>query len=223
MRFATTVAIVSALVLLQQVSANLTEQEKLAYKEKQPPGEIDYCQPCLQKAMNNHFPHACAADMNSDEANGRPGGATEEEDRCVCIAFQNHSWMKADCSFECNYVHNEKAMKYFLTSDKMPGCDKWIDFSTGQEKLIEGFTPKDPNYVPEVYEQAPPPPPLAEGEEGADGRVPISVHIEHDEAKAAQMELEGKLPLGSAKGIKDHEEKKKADAAAEPEIKKDEL
>ncbi|KAF9111495.1 hypothetical protein BGX27_004834 [Mortierella sp. AM989] len=191
MRFsiASTVVAVSSLALLSssRVSAALTPQERVAYELSAGP-EPNYCGPCLTKAMHNHFPHACAANLNSDEANNRPTGPTDAESRCVCIAFQDLYWKKKDCSLECPYVHNEKAMQYFLPSEKIEGCDKWIDFSTGKEKVVEGFAIKNEDHVPEVFEIAPPPVVSSEADSEDDGRFKLTVNVKHAEEKKVTLD-----------------------------------
>ncbi|KAG0245151.1 hypothetical protein B0O80DRAFT_458916 [Mortierella sp. GBAus27b] len=212
---AITIVSVMAMTLLScssttSVSAALTEQEKVAHKEKFG-SSVDYCGPCLSKAMHNHFPHACAADLDPTAANNRE--ATPEEDRCVCIAFKDLYWMKADCSAECNYVHSEKAMQYFVTSDKMPGCDKWVNFETGQENVIEGFAPKDPDHKPEAFEIAPPPP-MPENEDlnnmDEDGRLKINMHLGFDKKTEAQRELEGLMTKEAKEADKEEAKEKEA-------------
>ncbi|KAI1320111.1 hypothetical protein EDD11_002083 [Mortierella claussenii] len=195
MRFSitSTIVAVSSLACLSSrlVSAKLTPQERAAFELTAGPNP-NYCQPCLTKAMHNHFPHACTADMDSNEANSRPSGATSEEERCVCLAFQDLFWMKADCSLECPYVHNNKTMQYFLPASKIEGCDKWLDFDTGKEKEVEGFPPKNPDHQPAVYEIAPAPE-TTEGEDdptdvGEDGRYKVSVSITTEESDARDKE-----------------------------------
>ncbi|KAF9563062.1 hypothetical protein EC968_005000 [Mortierella alpina] len=229
MRFSigSTLAVATTLALLssraQQVSGALNAQERAAIELKEGPN-TNFCPPCLQKAMHNHFPHACRADLDTDEANARPSGSTEEEERCVCVAFKDLFWMKADCSLECHYVHNEKAMRYFLPADKIEGCEKWIDFETGEEKEVKGFATKNPDHQPEVYEIAPPPP-KAEGEEedeDDDGGYKVSVKITtaEDDAKAKEkLELESGLK-SEIEPTKEEEVKK---TETKPEDQKDEL
>ena len=74
--------------------------------------------------------------------------------RSVCIAFLDLFWMKADCSAECAFVHDADAMSHMLSAKSIPGCDKYVDFETETELEIEGFEKKDPEYKPEVYQQA---------------------------------------------------------------------
>ncbi|KAF9918676.1 hypothetical protein BX616_006759 [Lobosporangium transversale] len=209
MRFsiATTIIVASSLAS-SLVSGALTPQERTAFELSAGP-DPNYCQPCLEKAMHNHFPHACPKDINSDAANYRPSGATDTEERCVCVAFQDLFWMKADCSKECPYVHNNNTMKNFLPSSKIEGCDKWIDFETNQEKVIEGFAIKNPDHKPEVFEIVAPPQ-VAEGEDdptdiGEDGRYKVSVSITTKESEAKAKEQEA---LDSDETKKDSEVKK---------------
>ncbi|KAF9972617.1 hypothetical protein BGZ73_004242 [Actinomortierella ambigua] len=138
----------SALAILSQ--AALTQEEEAAYIAKEGP-DANLCAPCLEKAMNNHFPHACPKDIDYQAANSRPTGATPQEERCVCVSFHDLYWMKADCSKECLYVHNPQAMAHFLPASQIEGCGNWIDFTTNQEKEVEGFPAKDPNHKPEVF------------------------------------------------------------------------
>ncbi|KAF9980203.1 hypothetical protein BGZ75_008708 [Mortierella antarctica] len=240
--FGSTLAVATTLALLSSrtthVSGALNAQERAAIELQEGP-QANFCPPCLQKAMHNHFPHACRRDLDTDEANTRPSGSTEEEERCVCMAFRDLFWMKADCSLECHYVHNEKAMKYFLPAEKIEGCDKWIDFENGgKEKEVEGFATKNEDHQPEVYEIAPPPP-KAEGEdeddEEDDGGYKVSIKVttqEEDDAKAkAKLELESGLnpekieqqsreTTTTTTTETEPEVQKKKD---EPEAKKDEL
>ncbi|KAF9281326.1 hypothetical protein BGZ68_006719 [Mortierella alpina] len=232
MRFSigSTLAVATTLALLSSrtahVSGALNAQERVAIELKEG-SNPNFCPPCLQKAMHNHFPHACRADLDTDEANARPTGATEEEERCVCVAFKDLFWMKADCSLECHYVHNEKAMKYFLPAEKIEGCDKWIDFETGKEKEVEGFAPKNEDHQPEVFEIAPPPP-KAEGEEedeDDDGgyKVSIKVTTEEGDAKAkAKLELESGLKPEIEPSKEKEATKTETETKTEPEAKKDE-
>ncbi|KAF9947001.1 hypothetical protein BGZ72_010953 [Mortierella alpina] len=235
MRFSigSTLAVATTLTLLSsrtaQVSGALNAQERVAIELKEGPN-ANFCPPCLQKAMHNHFPHACRADLDTDEANARPTGSTAEEERCVCVAFRDLFWMKADCSLECHYVHNEKAMKYFLPASQIEGCDKWIDFEQGgQEKEVEGFAPKNEEHRPEVFEIAPPPP-KAEGDEDEDddGGYKVSVKIttaEGDAKAKAQLELESGLKpeIEKSKGTEAEDGAEAAEVKKdEPEVKKDE-
>ncbi|KAF9997591.1 hypothetical protein BGZ65_006843 [Modicella reniformis] len=110
--------------------------------------EANLCALC-RKVMHNHFPHVCAADMDSDAVNSRPEGSSQEEEHC------------------------------------------WVDFEERNEKLVGGFPPKDPDHTPEVF----PISPLLRKPEGAedvedDGRFKVSVHVEHDKKKQAQLEPE---------------------------------
>ncbi|KAF8941049.1 hypothetical protein EDD21DRAFT_422134 [Dissophora ornata] len=219
MRFsiATAVIAISTLALHSrstcQVSAALTPQERAAFELKEGPNP-NYCDPCLQKAMHNHFPHACAPDLDNNAANFRPSGPNDDEERCVCVAFQNLDWMKADCSLECPYVHNPVSMQYFLPASKIEGCDKWIDFETGEEKTVEGFAPKDPAHEPEAFAIAPPPP-KEEGEEELDGTHRFTVSVKTKDDEQARLELKS----GPSAEIKKDDDIKH-DATAE---KKDEL
>lgn len=227
MRFSTSsvLALSATLALLSStlVSAALTPAEIAEVHLKEGP-DAKLCPPCLQKAMHNHFPHACARDLDPNEANYRPSGATDTEERCVCLAFQDLFWMKADCSAECPHVFNEAGMKYFLPASEIEGCDRWLNFETGEEKVVEGFPLKNKDHKPDVFEVVAPPP-LAEGEEQDDGRVKISLNMEHrektEEEKLAELE-EKKAAAAEIEG----EEAKEETKASEPEveaIKKDEL
>ncbi|KAG0325166.1 hypothetical protein BGZ99_001007 [Dissophora globulifera] len=132
------------------VSARLTPEDRIRV-EARDPGNPNYCPACLTKAMHNHFPHACAAKMDPLEAATRPGGHRPDEMRCVCLSFMDVSWMKLDCEQECIYVNDSEAMSSFVHSKDIPGCDKYVDFDTGEEKEIEGFAKKDPTYQPETF------------------------------------------------------------------------
>ncbi|KAG0361592.1 hypothetical protein BC939DRAFT_435970 [Gamsiella multidivaricata] len=229
MRFstATTIVAVSTLALLSsrssssyQVSAALTSQERAALELKDP--SPNFCAPCLQKAMHNHFPHACAADFDSEAANFRPEGSTDEEERCVCVAYQDLYWMKADCSQECPYVHNNKTMSFFLPAEKIEGCDKWIDFEQHKEKVIEGWPTKSPDHKPEVFEIVTPAPDEAldvdEDEAARDYTISVSITTKEDDEKKAKAKLE--LESGMKNEIKKDDDIK---ATPEEENKKDEL
>ncbi|KAF9573204.1 hypothetical protein EC968_008946 [Mortierella alpina] len=162
MRYSTAVSLVvlSSLGLLLTpsfhsnglVSATLTPEERILVEAKDP-GNPNYCPACLKKAMVNHFPHACPKDMEPMEAMIRPEGPRPEEKRCVCVSFMDLYWMKLDCAQECTFVHDAEAMKNFMPSSSIPGCDKWVDFVSGEEKEVEGFEKKDVQYRPEVFTQ----------------------------------------------------------------------
>ncbi|KAF9968878.1 hypothetical protein BGZ70_000022 [Mortierella alpina] len=128
-------------------SAALTPEERIQVEAKDP-GNPNYCPACLKKAMANHFPHACSKDV---EATTRPEGPRPDEQRCVCVSFTDLYWMKLDCAQECSFVHDAEAMKNFLPSSSIPGCDKWVDFESGAEKEVEGFEKKNAEYQPEVF------------------------------------------------------------------------
>ncbi|KAG0371114.1 hypothetical protein BC939DRAFT_477916 [Gamsiella multidivaricata] len=132
------------------VSATLTPQERLEVEAKDPDNP-NYCPACLKKALFNHFPHACPKDLEPWEATTRPEGPRPNEQRCICIAFVDLFWMKRDCEQECTFVNNPAAMAHFQPAEDIPGCDKWIDFATGQENQVEGFEPRNPSHQPEVY------------------------------------------------------------------------
>ncbi|KAG0349375.1 hypothetical protein BG004_007002 [Podila humilis] len=217
------------------VSAALTKGEIAEIQLSEGP-EAKLCPPCLQKAMHNHFPHACARDLDPQAANYRPEGANDTEERCVCLAFQDLFWMKADCSAECPMVFNEAGMQYFLPASKIEGCDRWLNFETGEELVVEGFPLKDKNHKPEVFEivEAPPTP---EGEEEEDdGRVKVTVNLTHrelteeekakeaaDKAAAAAAEIDAPESSSGEDAKKEQEEEKKAVEPEADTIKKDEL
>ncbi|KAF8977760.1 hypothetical protein BGZ46_007142 [Entomortierella lignicola] len=223
MRFSialTTVAVSSLAFLSSRVSAGLSEAEKAAHLLKNP--GVNYCDVCITKAMHNHFPHACPDNLNNMEANTRPTGATDTEERCLCISFQDLSWMKADCSAECPFTHNAKTMRFFLPASKIEGCDKWIDFETNEERIVDGFEPKRADHVPEVFEIAPAP----EGEADDDyddtiddeGHFKTSFKFTFDEetiAAAKKFKEEGNL-LADVDNKKDVD-----DSKAEPETNND--
>ncbi|KAK3816181.1 MAG: hypothetical protein J3Q66DRAFT_341854 [Benniella sp.] len=135
------------------VSAALTAQERLEVEAKDP-NNPNYCPACLAKAMNNHFPHACPRDYEPIEVITRPEGPLPHEKRCVCIAFLDLYWMKPDCSKECPFVHDAKAMEYFVNVNQIAGCDKWVDLETKEEKIVEGFEKRNPDHQPEKYPTA---------------------------------------------------------------------
>ncbi|KAF9922659.1 hypothetical protein FBU30_007224 [Linnemannia zychae] len=161
MRYSTTTALIaiSSLALLAcstfqntLVSARLTPEERRE-TEARDPTNPNYCPDCLKKALVNHFPHACPNDIQPMVAVMRPTGPTPEERRCVCIAFLDLKWMKSDCSEECAFVKNLDAMAYILNSKAVDGCEQYVDFDTNTEREMEGFAKKDPNHVPETYDQ----------------------------------------------------------------------
>ncbi|KAG9063401.1 hypothetical protein KI688_004283 [Linnemannia hyalina] len=215
------------------VSAALSVEEVVAIEEREG-SNANLCPACLQKAMHNHFPHACDSDMDSNAANARSTGANDREERCVCLAFQDLFWMKADCSAECVYTHRPKSMQYFLPASKIEGCDRWLNFETGEELSVEGHPAKDSNYTPQVYEIAPPPPNMVDDEDD-DGRAEIAASYTGPESSAKkEVEAEAKEEKKDTKDTKDTEDAKdtkdtkdtKADAAeaeAAAEVKKDEL
>lgn len=162
MRYTTTTALIAAssLALLacssfssNYASAALTPQERLASEAKDPVNP-NYCPDCLKKALVNHFPHACPTDLEPMVAITRPSGPTPTERRCVCIAFLDLHWMKTDCSSECAFVHSNDAMTHLLNSKNIPDCNQYVDLESGTELEMDGFEKKDPNHVPEVFEQA---------------------------------------------------------------------
>ncbi|KAF9904204.1 hypothetical protein EC991_002952 [Linnemannia zychae] len=194
------------------VSAALSVEEVIAIEEREG-SNANLCPACLQKAMHNHFPHACDRDMDSTVANERTSGPTDREERCVCLAFQDLFWMKADCSSECPYTHRPKSMQYFLPASKIEGCDKWLNFETGEELTVEGHPPKDPNYKPEIFEIAPPPPSMAEEDENDDGRAEVT-------ASFTTAEMDKAAEIAAAEKEKKDAEEKKADAEPATEDKK---
>ncbi|KAF8957230.1 hypothetical protein BGZ46_002222 [Entomortierella lignicola] len=133
------------------VSAKLTPEERVQVEAKDP-SNPNYCPACLVKALSNHFPHACPKGIDPIAATTRPEGPEPFEQRCICVAFTDLGWMKQDCSLECPFVHNPQAMNYFLSTQKIKGCEKWIDMDTNEEIEVEGFEMKDPNHKPVVYD-----------------------------------------------------------------------
>ncbi|KAF9109688.1 hypothetical protein BGX27_007339 [Mortierella sp. AM989] len=161
MRFSTAAALVAvtSMALLTTspfshentvVSAALTPEERIEVEAKDP-NNPNYCPACLKKALHNHFPHACPKGVDPIAATTRAEGPQPHEQRCICFAFMELSWMKKDCSKECSFVHNPTAMEYFVSAQTIKGCDKWVDFEKGEEKEIEGYAKKDPNHKPEVF------------------------------------------------------------------------
>ncbi|KAF9131335.1 hypothetical protein BGW39_001946 [Mortierella sp. 14UC] len=165
MRYSTTTALiaVSSLALLACssftnnnnafVSAALTPEERLE-TEARDPTNPNYCPDCLKKALVNHFPHACPPDLQPMVAITRPSGPTPAERRCICVAFLDLFWMKTDCSSECAFVHDADAMGHLMTAKSIPGCEQFVDFETNTELELDGFAKKDPNHMPEVFDQA---------------------------------------------------------------------
>ncbi|KAF9584671.1 hypothetical protein BGW38_005630 [Lunasporangiospora selenospora] len=218
MHLSTAIAIIAASALTIFADAALTPAEKASIDLKAGFSDTNYCGPCLSKAMNNHFPHACAPGMNSDMINARPAGPSAEEEHCLCVAFQDLSWMKADCSAECPYVHQKATMKYFLPSSKIEGCDKWINFETGEEKVVDGHGIKDPSHVPEVFAIADAPPSIqkaAEDDKGYD----VTINVTMDDKKKEELESGSKEEAKEA--TEKAEEPKEAEPkAAEPQAEK---
>ncbi|KAF9156671.1 hypothetical protein BG015_002875 [Linnemannia schmuckeri] len=203
MRYSTTTALIAAtsMVLLacssftnnNLASAALTPQERLE-TEARDSTNPNYCPDCLKKALLNHFPHACPSDLQPMVAITRPSGPTPAERRCICIAFLDLFWMKSDCSAECAFVHDADAMSHLLTAKSIPGCEKYVDFETGTELEIEGFEKKDPEYVPEVYEQATRE--EAEAQAAAQERAHAEAYPAADAAEAVEArEKQEKEPL----------------------------
>ncbi|KAG0227647.1 hypothetical protein BGX31_006884 [Mortierella sp. GBA43] len=132
------------------VSATLTAEERLQVEAKDP-NNPNYCPACLAKAMNNHFPHACAPNHDPLLATTRPEGPLPHERRCVCVAFMDFNWMKEDCFKECPFVHDSDSWEFILPAEDIPGCEDWIDFEAKQERIVEGFEKRNPDHKPEVY------------------------------------------------------------------------
>ncbi|KAF9093595.1 hypothetical protein BGX29_009876 [Mortierella sp. GBA35] len=170
------------------VSAALTPQERQE-TEARDPTNPNYCPDCLTKALVNHFPHACPPDLQPMQAISRPSGPTPTERRCICIAFLDLFWMKADCSAECSFVHDEDAMSGFLSAKSIPGCDQWVDLETMTEKEVEGFAKRDPDHTPEVFEQATPEEAVAADAE-ADSNAAVTEEEERKKNKDAGVKKE---------------------------------
>ncbi|KAG0086457.1 hypothetical protein BGZ92_008119 [Podila epicladia] len=161
MRLATATALVATtLALLSStpfsgapttVSARLTAQERLAV-ELLNPDNPNYCPACIKKAMTNHFPHACPSDLPEYDDPSRSSPRPTEM-RCVCVAFHDLQWMRSDCSRECTFVRDERAMATFVKPSQMKGCEDFVDFETGEALEVEGMAPKDEGHKPVVYEQ----------------------------------------------------------------------
>ncbi|KAF9143870.1 hypothetical protein BGX30_014458 [Mortierella sp. GBA39] len=206
MRYSTTTALIAAtsLALLacstftsttnnNYASAALTSQERLE-TESRDPTNPNYCPDCLKKALVNHFPHACPSDLQPMVAITRPSGPTPAERRCICVAFLDLFWMKTDCSAECAFVHDSDAMSHLLSAKSIPGCEKYVDFETGAELEIEGFEKKDPEYKPEVFQQA------TREEAAAQAAAQERAHAEafpaaDDDGAAGEVVVEEKKPL----------------------------
>lgn len=145
--------IATALALLSSTTtARLTEQERRAV-ELLNPENPNYCPACIKKAMTNHFPHACPANLPEYNDPSRTAGPAPTEMRCVCVAFHDLHWMKSDCSRECTFVRDERAMDTFVKPSQMKGCEAFVDFETGEALEKEGMASKDPAHRPVVYEQ----------------------------------------------------------------------
>ncbi|KAF9915426.1 hypothetical protein BX616_006182 [Lobosporangium transversale] len=165
------------------VMAALTPQERIEVEAKNPENP-NYCPACLQKAMSNHFPHACPKGIEPMNAHSRPEGPTAQEQRCVCVAFRDLYWMKLDCQRECAFVNDPEAMTHFLPSDQIPGCDQWIDFETGEEKDVEGFDKRDPAHVPEKFEAV-----------AADETPDAQANTEEEKGKGNEANNQGNTPV----------------------------
>jgi len=145
--------VATALALLSSTTtARLTEQERRAVKLLNPENP-NYCPACIKKAMTNHFPHACPAELPEYNDPSRTAGPAPTEMRCVCVAFHDLHWMKSDCSRECTFVRDERAMDTFVKPSQMKGCEAFVDFETGEALEKEGMASKDPAHRPVVYEQ----------------------------------------------------------------------
>ncbi|KAF9431034.1 hypothetical protein BGZ94_000033 [Podila epigama] len=134
------------------VSARLTAEERKIV-ERRDPDNPNYCPACLKKAMSNHFPHACPQELARFDEHPTQMGPKPEEERCVCVAFMELSWMKADCQQECTFVKDERAMASFVKPMQMPGCAKFINFETGEVLEVDGIPNKDPDHKPVVYDK----------------------------------------------------------------------
>lgn len=154
MRISTAITLIAtALALLSSTTtARLTEQERRAV-ELLNPENPNYCPACIKKAMTNHFPHACPANLPEYNDPSRTAGPAPTEMRCVCVAFHDLHWMKSDCSRECTFVRDERAMDTFVKPSQMKGCEAFVDFETGEALEKEGMASKDPAHRPVVYEQ----------------------------------------------------------------------
>ncbi|KAF9289856.1 hypothetical protein BGZ68_008455 [Mortierella alpina] len=209
MRFVTTASIfaLSALGLLITPSFNsnglasaaLTPEERIQVEAKDP-GNPNYCPACLKKAMINHFPHACPKDLEPMEATTRPEGPRPDEQRCVCVSFMDLYWMKLDCEQECTFVNDPEAMKNFLPASSIPGCDKWVDFVSGEEKEVEGFEKKVDQYKPEVFTVEKDEPSVAEAEEQVVEEIKAEEPTVKQLKTVATDELKNK---GTEKEVKD--------------------
>ncbi|KAG0037336.1 hypothetical protein BGZ82_002714 [Podila clonocystis] len=133
------------------VSARLTSQERLAV-ELLNPDNPNYCPACIKKAMTNHYPHACPPDLPEYNDPSRTSPRPTEM-RCVCVAFHDLHWMRSDCSRECTFVRDERAMATFVKPSQMKGCDAFVNFETGEALEVEGMASKDEAHKPVVYEQ----------------------------------------------------------------------
>ncbi|KAI1317335.1 hypothetical protein EDD11_008704 [Mortierella claussenii] len=163
------------------VDAALTPQERIEVEARDPTNP-NYCPFCLKKAMHNHFPHACPADLEPLEATTRPEGPRPHEQRCICISFKDLYWMKQDCEQECSFVNDPDAMSHFVSFKDIPGCDKWLDLETGEEKEMDGFEKRNPNHVPEVFHHS------ASGSHEAEADVAAAEDNVEDDATKARPE-----------------------------------
>ncbi|KAG0363431.1 hypothetical protein BG005_000065 [Podila minutissima] len=165
------------------VSARLTAQERLAV-ELLNPDNPNYCPACIKKAMTNHFPHACPPDLPEYHDPSRTSPRPTEM-RCVCVAFHDLHWMRSDCSRECTFVRDERAMATFVKPSQMKGCEAFVDFETGEALEVEGMARKDEGHRPAVYEQD------AEEEKEAkeEKKEEETVEVEEEETKPEQEEV----------------------------------
>ncbi|KAF9321957.1 hypothetical protein BG003_009275 [Podila horticola] len=170
------------------VSARLTAQERLAV-ELLNPDNPNYCPACIKKAMSNHFPHACPPDLPEYNDPSRTSPRPNEM-RCVCVAFHDLHWMRSDCSRECTFVRDERAMATFVKPSQMKGCEAFVNFETGEALEVEGMASKDEGHKPVVYEQDEEEVEAKEeAKEETKEEEEETVEVEEDETKPEQEEV----------------------------------
>ncbi|KAF8932423.1 hypothetical protein EDD21DRAFT_371448 [Dissophora ornata] len=153
MKLSIIITTLSILSNLFSVSARLTVEEQDALLQSSAQGSPDFCSACLRKAMTNHFPHACSKDMPDPISLASQDGQIKPEIiRCLCVSFIDPMWMKQDCLSECEFVKHEAAMEMIPKVKDFPGCDNWVDLETFTELDVPGYTKRDPEHRPVVYD-----------------------------------------------------------------------
>ncbi|KAF9206702.1 hypothetical protein BGZ49_001968 [Haplosporangium sp. Z 27] len=79
------------------------------------------------------------------------GQVQPEVVRCVCLAFVDTQWMRSDCRMECEFTGYDEAMETIPKAKDFPGCERWVDMKSLEELELQGFSKRDPDYRPVVY------------------------------------------------------------------------